>query len=90
MILKASSKGFEEPHTRGSFVQLGDAILLSSSSSSGPHSSRSKGLSSQEELLSVYEGVHGREARMVHVDRAGLGDEVFYIDLFNSQPLPSW
>ena len=85
VLLKASPRGVEEPGSRGSFVRLGDPILLCTGS--GNASSRG---AAGDELLSLYEGAEGREPRMVHVDRAGLGDEVWHIDLFNSQPLPAW
>lgn len=85
LVLKASARGVEEPASRGAFLRLGDPILLCTCQ--GNLSGRG---AASEELLSLYEGAEGREPRMVHIDRAGLGDEVWHVDLFNSQPLPSW
>lgn len=82
MLLRASAKGVEEPGSRGSFVRAGDALLLASPSSASGRPN--------DELLSLYEGAEGRGPKLVHVDRAGLGDEVWRLDLFASQPLPSW
>jgi hypothetical protein len=84
VILKASAKGVEETGSRGLCVRLGDAVLLCSSSTFAARGG------TNDELLSLYEGAEGREPRLVNIDRAGLGDEVWRVDLFNSQPLPSW
>ena len=32
----------------------------------------------------------GREARLVSREQVGLGDEVMHVELFGSQPLPTW
>lgn len=90
-ILRGSHQGrvAEEPKSRGQFVRQGDFILLQSGAASSSSSSSSNG-TNNEHLLSLYEGVHGAEIRLVHRDRAGLGAELWQIDLFGAQPLPAW
>eukprot|EP01038_Epipyxis_sp_PR26KG_P006038 gene6038-8313_t len=77
-ILKGlpSGRGVEEPSSRGSYARIGDTILLQTFKS--------------DQLLSLYEGVHGIELRLVQKDRTGLGSELWQLEQFGSLPIPSW
>jgi hypothetical protein len=70
------SRGVEDVESRGSFVRLGDAILLQTSKS--------------DHLLSLHDAVQGPEARVVYRDRAGLGAEVWQLEQVNVVALPAW
>ena len=80
-VLKASSssKGLEEGSSRGTAARLGDLLLL-----------QAAGASSGDHYLSLHESAEGQHPRLVHKDRVGLGLEVWQVELFASQPLPSW
>ena len=76
LILQASSRGMEEIGSRGSYVRSGDRLMLQTAGA--------------DNFLSLYEGVQGTEARLVHKDRTGLGTEVWQLDQFAVPSLPSW
>jgi hypothetical protein len=76
LVLQASGRGVEEVGCRGGYVRSGDRILLQTAGA--------------DNLLSLYEGAQGTEARLVHKDRAGLGAEVWQLDQFAVPSLPSW
>ena len=77
ILLKAlSSKGSEDLRSQGSPVCTGDLILLQDSSSSM--------------LLSIHDAVLGRQAKLTNPEKLGLGEEVWRIELFGSQPLPEF
>lgn len=76
LVLQANSRGVEEAGCRGAYVRAGDRILLQTAGA--------------DNLLSLYEGAQGTEARLVHKDRAGLGAEVWQLDQFAVPSLPSW
>lgn len=102
LILKASSNNrkLEEPGSRGTVVQLSDLILLQAvgmkgggadgttrSSSSAAHM---EAHNFADHLLSIHESADGQHPRLLHKDRTGLGLEIWQIELFASQPTPSW
>ena len=76
LVLQASTRGVEEIGSRGGYVRSGDRLMLQTSGA--------------DNFLSLYEGVQGTEARLVHKDRAGLGTEVWQLDQFAVPSLPSW
>lgn len=90
-ILKGTHHGraAELPKSRGQYVRQGDFILLQSGTVTQSPSSASS-IMTNEHLMSLYEGVQGAEIRLVHKDRAGLGAELWQVDLFGAQPLPAW
>eukprot|EP01041_Mallomonas_annulata_P006290 gene6290-12734_t len=75
LVLRASTRGLEDPGARGTFLRSGDACVLQSQS---------------EQLIGLWEGAEGVEARLVHRDRAGAGAEVWQLGVFGTQPLPFW
>jgi len=78
IILKASLSGrlAEEPGSRGYYVRVGDTILLQANNS--------------DNLLSLHEGADGKDARLVNKERTGLGVEAWQVEIFGSQPLPTF
>ena len=78
VILKASLSGrlAEEQGSRGYYVRVGDTILLQANNS--------------DNLLSLHEGADGKEARLVNKERTGLGVETWQVEIFGSQPLPTF
>lgn len=79
LILKGSTagRGAEDIDSRGKYVRVGDLVLLQTASS--------------EQLLTLYEGATGSDARFIHRDTGGyLGDELWQMELFRSQPQPLW
>jgi hypothetical protein len=79
IVLKglATGRGPEDIDCRGKYARVGDLILLQSAST--------------EQLLMLHEGAHGSEAKFIHRDSAGvLGNELWQIELFRSQPNPLW
>ena len=77
-ILKGSltGRGTEEPASRGKFVRLGDMILLQTFKS--------------DHLISIYDGAHGVETKLIYRERVGLGSELWQIEQFGSLPIPTW
>jgi hypothetical protein len=80
-------------------VQVSDLILLqavgakSSSESSfisTASSARTESINFADHLLSIHESADGQHPRLVHKDRIGLGLEIWQVELFASQPSPSW
>ena len=84
-VLKGAQLGrsAEEPHTRGLLVRQGDFLLVATGLIAQP-------TTPPEHMLSLYEGVSGSELRLVHRDRAGLGTELWQVDLHGALPLPAW
>ena len=71
-----SSKGVEDAGSVGIPLCTGDVIMLADPSSG--------------QLLSVYDGVSGREPRLVTSSILGLGEEVWHLELFGNPPLPAF
>lgn len=78
IILKGSTsiRGSEDIEGRGDYVRVGDLIVLQTASS--------------EQFLAIHEGVGGTEARLIPKGAGGLGGELWQLELFRSQPLPTW
>lgn len=87
VILKAHTPGAgsaqrssscEDVDARGDFVRVGDLILLQTASS--------------DQLLAVHESAAGTESRLVPKGSGGLGlsGEIWQLELFLAQPLPTW
>lgn len=79
VVLKGSAngRGPEDIDSRGKYVRVGDLIVLQTAST--------------EQLLMLHEGALGTEAKFIHRDSAGvLGNELWQIELFRSQPNPLW
>lgn len=69
-------RGCEDISARGTYVRLGDAVLLQTYRS--------------DHLLSLHEALYGPEVKLVPRDRAVLGAEVWLLEQFNSVGLPAW
>lgn len=68
----------EEMDSYNTFVRIGDRILLQSTTPMADY------------ILSLYEGVDGREVRLQHRDRVTSGYDYWQIELHGSPALPSW
>jgi hypothetical protein len=75
LILKGTERGIEEKNSRGQFARTGDLIML---------------LSGSDMLLSLSDGLNGRNVKLVHKDRVGVGGEVWQMDWMGGQPAPQW
>lgn len=89
MILKVGDplRGGEAPGSRGKAVQIGDLIMIQSGSIG---STGSSALHQSDYVLGIHDGAGGQQPRLLNKDRTGLGLEIWQIEHFGSQPLPSW
>ena len=77
MVVKCiSSKGVEDTASLGTPLCTGDTIMFVDPSSG--------------QMLSVYDGVSGREPRLIVPNKLGLGEEVWRLELFGNPSLPAF
>ncbi len=77
MVVKCiSSKGIEDTTSLGTPLCTGDMIMLVDPSSG--------------QILSVYDGVSGRQPKLVVPNKLGLGEEIWRLELFGNPPLPAF